>query len=70
MSHEVWATYSVKDHLKPRALAADIMLAPLNDRRLSDEDLLKGTVAFVHAARRHFGWKACAAASPAVEAET
>ena len=26
MSHEVWATYSVKDHLNRRALAADIML--------------------------------------------
>jgi hypothetical protein len=26
MSREVWATYSVKDHLDPRALAADIML--------------------------------------------
>jgi hypothetical protein len=26
MSREVWATYSVKDHLNPRALAADIML--------------------------------------------
>jgi hypothetical protein len=26
MSEELWATYSVKDHLQPRALAADIML--------------------------------------------
>ncbi len=26
MSCELWATYSVKDHLEPRALAADIML--------------------------------------------
>lgn len=26
MSRELWATYSVKDHLEPRALAADIML--------------------------------------------
>lgn len=26
MGREVWATYSVKDHLTPRALAADIML--------------------------------------------
>jgi hypothetical protein len=26
MSLELWATYSVKDHLEPRALAADIML--------------------------------------------
>lgn len=26
MSEEVWATYSVTDHLNPRALAADIML--------------------------------------------
>ena len=26
MSQELWATYSVKDHLEPRALAADIML--------------------------------------------
>ena len=26
MSHELWATYSVKDHCTPRALAADIML--------------------------------------------
>jgi hypothetical protein len=26
MSRQVWATYSVKDHLHPRALAADIML--------------------------------------------
>jgi hypothetical protein len=26
MSEEVWATYSVKDHFNPRALAADIML--------------------------------------------
>ena len=26
MSQELWATYSVKDHLQPRALAADIML--------------------------------------------
>src|SRR5687767_284591 len=26
MSQELWATYSVKDHLEPRALAADILL--------------------------------------------
>jgi hypothetical protein len=26
MSREVWATHAVKDHLHPRALAADIML--------------------------------------------
>ncbi len=26
MSHELWATYSVNDHLTPRRLAADIML--------------------------------------------
>src|SRR5438876_6246524 len=26
MNQELWATYSVKDHLQPRALAADIML--------------------------------------------
>ena len=26
MSQELWATYSVKDHLQPRRLAADIML--------------------------------------------
>ncbi len=26
MSQELWATYSVRDHLEPRALAADIML--------------------------------------------
>src|SRR5215813_11010710 len=26
MSHELWATYSVKDHFEPRTLAADIML--------------------------------------------
>jgi hypothetical protein len=26
MSKELWATYSVKDHLQPRALAADVML--------------------------------------------
>jgi hypothetical protein len=26
MSKELWATYSVKDHLEPRALAADILL--------------------------------------------
>jgi hypothetical protein len=26
MSRELWATYSVKDHLQPRALAADVML--------------------------------------------
>jgi hypothetical protein len=26
MSQELWATYSVKDHLQPRVLAADIML--------------------------------------------
>ena len=26
MSREVWATYSVKDHLDRRALAADVML--------------------------------------------
>jgi hypothetical protein len=26
VSREVWATYSVKDHLNARALAADIML--------------------------------------------
>lgn len=26
MSEELWATYSVKDHLQPRALAADILL--------------------------------------------
>jgi hypothetical protein len=26
MSRQVWATYSAKDHLQPRALAADIML--------------------------------------------
>ena len=26
ITKELWATYSVKDHLEPRALAADIML--------------------------------------------
>ncbi|MGA8155726.1 MAG: hypothetical protein WB822_05825 [Rhodoplanes sp.] len=26
MSRELWATYSVRDHLEPRGLAADVML--------------------------------------------
>jgi hypothetical protein len=26
MGHELWATYSVRDHCTPRALATDIML--------------------------------------------